>query len=913
MKHKREGVSSMAAKYARAAGGNWTADATWSTTSGGAADTTKPTAADDAYLDAASGAVTVDTGAVCRSLDCTGYTGTLTHTGGPVLTIGDGTAGAGNIALKLVDGMTYTPTSAINFVSTSATQQTIDFGGKTTGNWTINGAGSSYLLSSASTTGPVNTITLTAGTLNTNGQACSWGLFSSAGSLTRTLTLGASAVTITGGGTAWDCGSTNFTFNANTSTITMTNTSCTFSGGGNTYNNFVHSGVSVFNYTGANLFNNFTLTGAALKTPSFGMNSSSITCSGTFTCNGNSATNRILLYSITVGTARTITAAVVSISNTDFTDITAAGAASPFTGTSMGNALGNTNITFDTPATQTHTASAGGNWSDVTKWTSRVPLPQDNVVIDVNTTGTLTADMPRLGADITMTGFVGTFANSISVTQYGSLTIGSGQTFTTTAASYNFAGRSSHTLTMSGKSFGNSLVITAPGGTYAMQDAFLSVGQVTLAFGTLTTGGFSMTMANFISTGTSTRAITLGSSTVTLTSTATLSTWSVASTGLTLSAASSIIVFSSASTNTRTFAGAGLTYGTLTYTVDNSPGILVVTGANTFGTLNVDSGKILTMPSATTNTVTNFNVNGAVNGYVYMPGVATNYASTSDSAALSILGDITIDVKVSMDDWTPAANTVLAAKYGSASTYSYLFYVNATSGVLILATSSDGTAGTALGNNSSVAPSVADGSVKWVRASLDVNDGLGNRVCKFYTSDDGTTWTQLGTTQTTAGAVTIFDSTSVLEIGSYLGGTAPLAGKMYRARVYNSYLQNGSGTPVFDADFTTKTVGANSFTESSSNAASVSIVGTQARVGDGRVSLVSSSAGTAATLSSTNQQSVNYLSIQDSTVNASPKWYAGATSTDVSGNTNWIFTNAPVRGGKLGYLSNLNLQNLKNI
>ena len=56
-----------ATKFARTAGGNWSADATWSTSSGGAADTVAPTAADDVVLDANSGNVTIDAAAVCRA------------------------------------------------------------------------------------------------------------------------------------------------------------------------------------------------------------------------------------------------------------------------------------------------------------------------------------------------------------------------------------------------------------------------------------------------------------------------------------------------------------------------------------------------------------------------------------------------------------------------------------------------------------------------------------------------------------------------------------------------------------------------------------------------------------------------------------------------------------------------------
>jgi hypothetical protein len=41
------------------------------------------------------------------------------------------------------------------------------------------------------------------------------------------------------------------------------------------------------------------------------------------------------------------------------------------------------------------------NWSDPTAWTSRVPLPQDDVMIKATPAKTvLTADMPRLGRNI---------------------------------------------------------------------------------------------------------------------------------------------------------------------------------------------------------------------------------------------------------------------------------------------------------------------------------------------------------------------------------------------------------------------------------------------------------------------------------------------------------------------------------
>ena len=56
----------------------------------------------------------------------------------------------------------------------------------------------------------------------------------------------------------------------------------------------------------------------------------------------------------------------------------------------------------------------------------------------------------------------------------------------------------------------------------------------------------------------------------------------------------------------------------------------------------------------------------------------------------------------------------------------------------------------------------------------------------------------------------------------------------------------------------------------------------------------STSAGNAFTLTTGSSQiSVDYMSIQDSTATEADTWYAGANSTDVSGNSGWIFTAPP--------------------
>src|ERR1700730_10806981 len=124
----------MATLTAVAAGGNWGTAATWSPAQ-------IPTAADDCVINSTmTGTVTIDgtsgSPSLCRSLDCTGCTGTLSQASG-VLNIGDGSGGS----LTLVSGMTYSPgsTSTINFVSTT-TGNTVTSAGKTLGDLVFNGS-----------------------------------------------------------------------------------------------------------------------------------------------------------------------------------------------------------------------------------------------------------------------------------------------------------------------------------------------------------------------------------------------------------------------------------------------------------------------------------------------------------------------------------------------------------------------------------------------------------------------------------------------------------------------------------------------------------------------------------------------------------------------------------------------------
>lgn len=597
-----------------AVNGNWNDDTKWV---GGV----KPTAADDAQLVLASGNCTIDAAAVCRSLDCNTYTGILTHNAFD-LSIGDGTAGAGNIALRLVAGMTYTVSnsdlSQIIFLSTSTTQQTIDWGGKTSGDIEFNGVGGSWIFSSAHTG---RQVIVTRGTFNANGQACNWFEFKATSGNTKTITLGAANITITGSSIPWDLASGGTTFTANTAAITFTGTSPTMQGPAFTFGgtvSFTGAGSPIIN--AAFNFANFTRTGTAAKTDGLTLNTG-ITVTAVLTLTGNSRINQLLIKSNTIGTARTITnsGATMTISNTDFQDITVGTAWDASARTDIGDCGGNTNITFPASATQTATGTSSFTWS-THGWTSRVPLPQDDVVINnaFSASQTITADMPRLGRSINFTGATGTpaWTNTIAQSIFGSITLISGMTITGTNT-LTLAGRSSYSLTSAAKQYTQAVSIIAPSGTYTLNDAFSTAGAFTLTNGGFTAVTFNVTALTVSSSNSNTRSLTLGTGTWTLTSTSTATVWNLATTtGLTFSGASSIITISTTSTNTRTFSGGGLTYGTLTYTVAGSTGKLTLIESNTFSVLNfsdVTNARTLEFTAGTTTTIVNtngFNVQG---------------------------------------------------------------------------------------------------------------------------------------------------------------------------------------------------------------------------------------------------------------------------------------------------------------
>lgn len=880
---------------AYATASNWIDQAT------GLAPATPPDAGDNCRWGTGTGATNnpcaVTATAYCRSADFTGYTGSFSITGGGVyLVIGDGTTGTGNIALNLSTGMTINSAAQFQFVSSSTTQQTVETAGKTIQILYFSHVSGSWLVTSSTGTLNAGNLYNNAGTVTLSVTTWNGSSLNFAGSSTKVFDPGSTAMNITAYSNTIVNSGSNTTIRPNTAIFTVTTWQPIRCNGLN-WNGasiVVTAPVDVYPVTFSNspgTWANFTRTCRATKSDSL-IITGTLTVTGTFTAAGNSTTNRLLVASGAAGVAATINAAVVSCSNVDLMDITAAGSGnwdlSAITGLS-GDCGGNTGITFTPSVAQAATGTASFTWS-THGWTTRVPLPQDDVTVaNAFVAGrTVTIDMPRIGRNVSFAGVSGspnvsnTWTGSTACSIYGSLTLSASLGSSVFPNNVELRGRGTHTITSAGKtpvSTNSSLNIIAPGGTYTPADPLTVGGDIQLTAGTLTTDSLAMQSNRVLNNEAYTGATTwnLGTTTWTISGASGSPTFTVAAAS-TFNGSSSTIVFGTyggAASTTRTFNGGGKTFGTVRYTVTGT-GQLTISGNNTFTVLDVGPGRSIAVTAGAFQTVIGDLPSGSPFGYQYQPGATGARVSTPDSAALSITGDITVRLRVSMNNWFQ--NQALISKYNS--TGNQISW-QLTTGAIGFNWFHSSNGSTTSSNPTQVAPPFTNGETYWIEVSRVQSTGVTTFKWAPDSASVPTSWTTLASTPIAAGSA-MFDSTAPIELGSREGGTSGLAaGRFYRAQILSD------STLVFDADFTTKPVGANSFTESSANAATVSITGLLAQVGDGRIAYTSSTGGSAAFIRrSLGTMAPDYATFTDIRGVHPYQLFRGANTVDVSGNSN---------------------------
>src|SRR4030042_21840 len=282
----------MATKTFGAVAGNWSDDTKWE-------EGSKPAATDDVVFDSGSANCVVNEAtAALNSFDCTGYTGTLSGTYDITVTVASGTS------TVLFAGTSPTWSGILNLNPAAGTTINLTFGTLTVAN-TCGG-----ITIAGTTTGIVNmlddifigknkNVTLTSGTLHTDGAtddaglSHNWGKFVGTGTTAKTMYLGNSTITLSSiGGTQW----------GDTSTLTLyKGTSTVVFSGTNVYCNLLKS-YYTFSFTGSTVatinatcsFVNLYRVGTAAVNGQFQIDGGTPTVTGELKIQGNRISNRIL-------------------------------------------------------------------------------------------------------------------------------------------------------------------------------------------------------------------------------------------------------------------------------------------------------------------------------------------------------------------------------------------------------------------------------------------------------------------------------------------------------------------------------------------------------------------------------------------------------------------------------------------
>lgn len=654
----------MAARYWVGGSGNWDSSSTthWSTSSGGASGASVPTSSDDVIFDSLSNA-TAYTVTITATANCANFT-----MAGPL--VGQVTwAGSSNIniygSLNLsggTAGINRTYLGSISFKATS-TGKTITMNGVTLQpdggiGVTFDGSGGGWTLQDTFNIGAYD-IYLTRGSLDTNGKSVTCGNFDSSASNTRTLTLGASTITLTASGTSTMLlETTNLTFSGASSTITTT---------GDLYIYAPSLTLGTISCASLQIDSSLSCTTATIA-GNGGQNDMldintvnaavTFTVSGTLTITGYSATDRVFVYNsgVTYGYQATISAGTTSLTNVDFQDIAATGAAA-WSGTSVANGGNNSGITFTSPVTR-YWVGNGGNWSSTSHWSSSsggssgasVPTCQDTVIFDANSISsgsqTIYVDIARFGKDISFSAVTNNptlDVSSINAQFFGSLTLKAGMTTDTTdPQSIQFNGRSAATLTTNTVDLDFPLFVVGYG-------ALLSLGS-DLTFSTALTGlyvtGGEFSDNNYNITATAVFLGGEGPSDVVIMGNGT---WTLTGTGdvliayplLSLTPGTATIKITNTSNTATTFQGGDLTYYNIWYSRGASTASNTIVDSNTFNNFMTSGSAAHSFLFTTgiTTTVSSWTVSGTSGNLVTINSTTTGTHSLVKSGGGTISSD----------------------------------------------------------------------------------------------------------------------------------------------------------------------------------------------------------------------------------------------------------------------------------
>lgn len=753
----------MADRYWVGGTGTWDATDTthWSTSSGGAAGASAPTSADNVFFDTLSNATAyaVNVGLTAVAANCLDVSFSGPLAGNVTLTsAATSVINCYGSWLNATTGIAFSTTAGavINFLATT-TGKTITGNGVSFGalGLVLNSVTGGWTLGSALTV--TSTFFVTSGTFSTSASnysmTCS--AISSSGTLVRNINFNASTIILSGPTAINFTTATNLTFSAGTSNITASSTAPTLAGSGQTFYNVTFSSASVtsISMTGANTFNNLTFpvrTTSGFATVTFSAN---ITVTGTFTSITSSITMRLLFASSVLGTQITITAGTTSLTYADFRDIVGAGTAA-WTGTSIGNCLNNSGITFDTPKTVYWNLGGSVNWAN-TGWATtsggspavaNFPLAQDTAVFNDAGSAVSIGGFNHQVGTIDMSARTTAIALNNAGTQniYGSFINSTGATWTA-SGTFTFLGRSAQTIKSNNIAFTQAFSILMFGGTLTLQDNFstASTQTVTLTNGTLNLVSYTLTMGLFNTTNTNVRVLAFGTGNITLTGNNTTIWTNGTATNFSITGTPTVNSTYSGSVGTRTFQLATTTGGTEANSLNVN--ISAGTDAITIGA----SGK-----------VGNLNLSGWVGTFTASSltyyGDLTKSAGMTDASGGTSIFAATSGTKTITSNGVVFSNSITFNGIGG--TWSCVDALPVTSALTLI----NGTLQLAAGTTSTVGSFATSGSnIKYLQSTTpgtqaSISDASGTNTVTYLTIQDsagtgGASWNAIDSTNLNAG------------------------------------------------------------------------------------------------------------------------------------------------------------------
>jgi hypothetical protein len=588
------------------------------------------------------------------------------------------------------------------------------------------------------------------------------------------------------------------------------------------------------------------------------------------------------ISSDTFNTTRTLTCAAVSLTDTDFRDITIAGVASPATGTRLGDCKGNSGITFPAAKTVYYIQTGSNNWGG-SSWSltsggsvlnAAFPLAQDTAVFDA-------ATYPASGSTTTINSNynIGTIDMSLRTSNtmtlatgstnpviYGNWIGGTGITNSSTVGNgVIFSGRTTQQITSAGSIFSRTLTINSPSGSVTLQDA-LTVGTsstTTLTQGTLDLQSYTLSTGLFNASNSNTRTIAFGTGQISCTGTGTV--WDTSTvTGLTTTGTQVVNVTSVGSTAITVSTGALSEANSISYNFTGGTYGLSFLAASNHSARNVDfTGYAGTLGATGVN--------------------ATIYGNLKFSTGMTLTAGA--------NSWAFSATSGIQQITTNAKTLDFALNFSGVGGTFQLQD--------ALTMGSTRIAQLTNGTLDLNGKTLTVGSTFqtatgtknltfngGTLVCPAATTTAFNNAVPTGFT-TTAGTGTGTISMTAATAKTFVGG-----GIAFRCTLN----QGGSGTLTI--------TGSNGFTNITNTVQPASILFTAGTTNifsnfnlsgtSGNLITIGSVTAASHTLSkASGTVSADFLSISRSTATGGAGWYAGANSTDGGNNSGWIFTAPP--------------------